>query len=257
MTRKAVYIAALAALLVGGCAGKNPLRWVAETIMPVSLGTRVIQLESEDADVRREAVLAIASSNKVESAPALVRLLCVVARTDPDAMVRAGAARALGRVEGEGVVDTLVEVLRADPSAYVRSDAAMALGRKGAPEGLPALVEAMRNDANTDVRVAAGGALRHFKDRAAAEALVAGLEDSNVAQAHKCWESLRYVTGQDLPREPAPWEAFFASAEDPFARHGRPPRAPKGKNQRPVMTKTVGQFFKNLFAEDVQKAELE
>jgi hypothetical protein len=114
----------------------------------------------------------------------------------------------------------------------------------------------MQSDDSVDVRLAAEDALRNFKDRPAAEALANGLGKSDIAEVQKCWESLRYMTGQNLPREPAAWDAFLASAEDPFARHGRPPPLPKGQSQRPTITKGFGDFFKGLFEKDVRESEL-
>ena len=93
MARHAVWVSVVLAVWVGGCTVDPPLRKVTEKIFPRPIGVRVVELESEDADVRREAVLAIAKSQKVKSVPTLVRLMCTVARRDPEPMVRAAAAR--------------------------------------------------------------------------------------------------------------------------------------------------------------------
>ena len=256
MIRPAACTSVLLLVLAAGCT-VDPSFGPLAKIFPRPIGARVVDLESDDPDVRRDAVQAIAKSGKAESVPTLVRLLCLVARKDSDPMVRAAAAQALGGVEGEGVIETLHELLAADSSPLVRADAAASLGRKASPDGLAALVAAMDADADLDVRLAAEGALRHYKDRAAADALVRGLAKSDIGEVQKCWESLRYMTGQDLPRSPAPWEAYLASADDPFVLHGRPPSLPKGENQRPAITKGVRHFVGSLFEKDVREGELE
>lgn len=256
MRRRLLSLAMLWLAAASGCAVDPSLGPVAR-LFPRPLGARVVEIESENPDVRRKAVEAIAKSGKTGTVPSLVRLLCLVAQKDRDAMVRSAAVQALGGVKGEGAFETLAEVLAKDENPYVRSDAARALGRQAVPEAVPVLIEAMRGDASIDVRLAAEDALRNFKDRSAAEALASGLGKSDIAEVQKCWESLRYMTGQDLPRQIAAWDAYLASAEDPFARHGRPPPLPKGESQRPTFTKGIGDFFKDLFEKDVHESELE
>jgi hypothetical protein len=256
MRRRLFSLAMLWLAAASGCTVDPSMGPIAR-LFPRPLGARVVELESENPDVRRKAVEAVAKSGKTETVPSLVRLLCLVVQKDRDAMVRSAAVQALGGVKGEGVLETLVEVLVKDENPYVRSDAAGALGRQAVPDAVPVLIEAMQGDASVDVRLAAEDALRNFKDRSAAEVLVNGLEKPDIAEVQKCWESLRYMTGQDLPREPAAWDAYLASAEDPFARHGRPPPLPKGQSQRPKITKGLGDFFKGLFEKDVRESELE
>ena len=256
MIRPSAAVSAMLLVLAAGCT-VDPSFGPLARIFPKPIGTRVVEVENDDPDVRREAVLAIAKSGKADSVPTLMRLLCLVAKKDRDPMVRAATAQALGDVEGDEVVPTLKELLAGDSDALVRADAAASLGRKASPDGLEALIAAMDADPDLDVRLAAEGALRYYKDRAAADALVRGLAKSDIGEAQKCWEGLRYMTGQDLPRASAPWEEFLASAEDPFARHGRPPRLPKGESQRPAITKGVRHFVGSLFEKDVREGELE
>ena len=256
MRRRLLALAMLGLAAASGCTVDPSLGPLAR-LFPRPLGARVVELENENPDVRRKAVQAVAKSGKADTVPSLVRLLCLVAQKDRDAMVRSAAVQALGGVKGEGVLETLAGVLAKDGNPYVRSDAAGALGRQAVPDAVPLLVEAMQGDASVDVRLAAEDALRNFKDRSVAEALVDGLGKSDIAEVQKCWESLRHLTGQDLPREPAAWDAFLASAEDPFARHGRPPPLPKGESQRPTITKGFGDFFRGLFEKDVRESELE
>ena len=256
MTRRWLPMGLLAAATVAGCGKQAGMDNVMGKVFPKPVEVRVVEVQSEDADVRRNAVLAVGKSKKVHRYPSLVRLLCLVARTDSDAMVRAAAARSLSGVRGEGVVETLAEVLAEDPNAHVRLDAAKAMGGQEGSEVVRALAAALKDDTSLDVRVAAAEVLREFRDGEAARALADRLDDTRLAVAFKAWESLRHMTGQDLPREPEPWEAFLASSDAPFARHGHAPALPKGESQRPHFTKGIGDFFADFFKRDVREAEL-
>jgi len=187
----------------------------------------------------------------------VTELYCLVARTDKDPMVRSAATRGLADLEGERVVPTLCHVLETDEDSYVRSDAAGSLARHEDAAAVEALIDALGSDPSTDVRVAAAESLRQFKDKRAAAALAEAVEYRDLAVAHTAWQGLRYMTGQDLPRESEPWNQFLASAEDPFADYGHPPKMPKGKSQRPHFTWGVTDFVRSLFEKDTMEAELE
>jgi HEAT repeat protein len=75
---------------------------------------------------------------------------------DPDLLVRAAAAGAIGSLhtQGAGVVDGLVQAVASDPAALVRKRAAWALGEIGAPSSAAGstLQAAASSDANPLVR---------------------------------------------------------------------------------------------------------
>lgn len=260
MIRRAVLGIVLASLLSVGC-GKSRTadEWIKARLSPATPADRILQMESEHADVRREALLYVQRKPDMHRVPSVIKLVCLLAREDyeKEPMVRATAARTLGEMKGEDVVPTLGAVLTTDPNPFVRADAAWALGRQGSPDGIQALAHAIRQDKSVDVRVASAEALHGVKDKRAAETLLAGLADPDVAVARKSWESLRYLTGQDLPFSVEPWSEWLASAEQPFARYGRPPPIPKGASQRPQLTQGIGSFIKGLFKRNVREAELE
>lgn len=259
MTRVlAIMIAA--ALVGGGCGGKKPGLGarMKNALFPPPASTLVARVAGDHADERREALQALAADKKARTVPSVVKIFCAVARNPKEEpLVRAAAVRGLGLMEGQGVLETLSQVAVDDSNHYVRADAAVALGCQGKTEGLGALVEALNADPSADVRLEAAEALRHFKDAAAAEALAAALADRDIAVARKAWESLRYMTGQDLPRRSQAWIEFLASAEDPFAAYGRSPRLPKGESKRPHFTKGIGEFVEGLFRKDPLEVELE
>ncbi|MBM4018497.1 MAG: HEAT repeat domain-containing protein [Planctomycetes bacterium] len=246
--------AALAA--APGCGSETSAKWK-DKFFPQPTAVYLVRIESDRADERREGLERVAADAGARRLPSVVKLFCVVARNDGDAMVRAAAVRGLAVMAGEDVVPTLGHVATHDESPFVRTDACRALGRQAAAGAVAPLAEVLRGDGLADVRVAAAEALRQFRDKAAAGALVGALGDSSLAVSRKAWESLRHMTGQDLPRQARPWEELLAQADNPFLGYGRPPPMPKGENQRPQFTKGPAEFIRGLFARDVREAELE
>ncbi len=259
MTRGLAILMTAGAVLLAGCGGKNPSldEWVKSKLLPVPTSAKVALVQSHLPDERREALQAIAKDRKALKEESVVELFCLVARSDEDALVRGAAARGLARMEGRSVLETLTHVATNDKDHYVRADAVRALGRRVPPEGMAAVAGALKDDSDVDVRIAAAEALRYFRRKEAAETLVPALTDQRLAVARKAWESLRYMTGQDLPREGPPWTEYLALAEQPFARYGKAPPVPKGKSRRPHFTKGIGEFFSGLFKKDPLEAELE
>jgi len=293
VTRRLAILVMAGMLLGAGCSGGNPSldTWVKSKLLPMPTSARVILVQSHLPDERREALQAIAKDRKALKEESVIALFCLVAVTDADPLVRAAAVRGLAKMENRGVriegtdggnedstlrkllknypgadangdgkldvLETLAYAAVNDSDHHVRADAAESLGRRVPPEGMPALVQALTNDSSVDVRIRAAEALRQFREKDAAEILVATLADRDLAVGQKAWESLRYMTGQDLPRDAQAWTEFLASAEQPFARFGKAPSLPKGENRRPHLTKGVGQFVRDLFTKDPLEAELE
>jgi len=254
---KRVALAMAALVLAGGCGGQSGGQRFKEWLSPTPTVVQIGRLRSEQADERREAAQAVAANREARQDPSVVKIFCLLARSDEDPMVRSAAARGLADMESEEVVPALSQVAASDRSPYVRCDAVASLARQAKPECVPPLVRTVQDDSSADVRTAAAASLRQFKDVAAAKALVAALDDSSLGVARKAWESLRYMTGQNLPRQAQPWDDFLASTEEPFAAYGQPPPMPKGENQRPHFTKGPMDFIKGLFAKDVREAELQ
>ena len=256
-----VPLAAMFAVLSAGCEGPREKvdvnQWIKDLVFPPSTSEQVIAVQSPLADRRREALQKIVEDKKAREVESVVKLYCLVARTDTDPMVRSAATRGLAVLEGEPVVPALCHVVETDKDAYVRSDAATALGHHENPAAMEALVDALASDPNTDVRVAAAESLRAFKDKRAAAALADALASDDLAVAYGAWKSLRYMTGQDLPRETEPWTQFLASAEDPFADYGDPPKIREGESQRPHFRRGVPDFVRSLFEKDPLAEELE
>ena len=255
-----LLVAALALLAVG-CEGPRPKvdmkRWIKDLVFPPSTSEQVIAVQSPEADRRREALQEIVEDKKARQVPSVVKLYCLVARTDEAPMVRSAAVRGLAVLEGEQVVPTLCNVIETDADPYVRADAAVALAHHEDAASVEALGDALASDASADVRIAAAEGLRRFKDKRAAAALAKAVGQDNLAVAYNAWLGLRYMTGQDLPRHTEAWDQFLASAEDPFADYGDPPPVPEPESQRPHFTRGITDFVKSLFEKDPLEEELE
>jgi hypothetical protein len=254
-------VGALLTLLATGCEGPQPKvdvkEWMKDLVFPPSTAEQVIAVQSPLADTRREALLDIVEDKKARRVESVVKLYCLVARTDTDPMVRSAAVRGLAVLEGEPVVPTLCNVLETDQDTYVRADAAAALGEHEDTAAMEGLIDALASDSTTDVRVSAAESLRRFQDKRAAAALAEALAYDDLAVAHNAWLGLRYMTGQDLPRETEAWDQYLASAEAPFADYGDAPGLPKGESQRPHFTRGITDFVKSLFEKDPLEEELE
>ncbi len=96
-------------------------------------------------------------------------------RSDPDPNVRRYAVEALGWMEDESVIPTLV-VAASDRDSRVRRFAAQELGRRGAREALAALMPLFQ-DPDEDVRWQAVLAVGKMRDKSATDALVKALDD--------------------------------------------------------------------------------
>src|SRR5207237_5415126 len=106
----------------------------------------------------------------------------------------------------------------------LRCQALDALGETGRPEAVELLVKVVREppvegpeedeQAKTDERIAAARALGHFKEYQATEALAGVLRaDQDVALRDRAAESLRTITGKDLPADYQAWSDFLNKPE--------------------------------------------
>lgn len=146
-------------------------------------------LRSDQPDLRFWAVRGLWANGSPEAGALLVKTL-----SDPEAMVRSGAAYALGELKAGGAVEALAQLVAGDPSE-AGEHAADALARIG-PEAGPALVK-MLQDERAWVRVRAARALVPIRNKEAIPALFAALEDESYLVRHHAEEALaRLGVGQ-------------------------------------------------------------
>lgn len=129
----------------------------------------------KDASVRWAAAWALGEFWDKKAIPALIEAL-----NDPDEVVRATAATALGVSGEQEVIQKLVQMLSEDKSEYARSSSAFALGRIGTADCLPALVNALENEPGAGVRAITVLGLGETGKVEAVRPLLAVLEDESI-----------------------------------------------------------------------------
>ncbi len=132
--------------------------------------------------------------------------------TDPNPLVRGQALIALGTSHQPAVAPTLLAGLR-DKSKFVRLCAAMGLTDVDNPLAIGPLLEHLRHDADMQVRIYCAQALKYYKTRRVIRALIATLDDRNVALVQFAWSDLTQQTGQKLPQHSGPWRVWFKQHE--------------------------------------------
>ena len=128
------------------------------------------RLISEDAEVRRDAVLRLGWMERPESSRAAARAL-----TDPSEFVRAAATQAVLSLPPDEALSVLLPVF-GDKKPFVRQEAAFALGKGRFTSAVPTLVNLMQTDEYLHVRAAAAVALGQIGDASAVDALSAALK---------------------------------------------------------------------------------
>ncbi len=226
---------------------------------------------SPDADARRTSLGEMAKWKNPDNK--LIELVGLTLLGDGEPLVRSQAARTLGAwkaaggvtylskgltgemgaatVTGSGQPVVTPQVRMADTNRLVRTDCARALGEIAAEAAVKPLVDALRFDPEADVRTAAAQALKEHRSVSAANGLVPGLADGDVAVAESSRESLGYLTGRDLGGEPAAWSQFLAESKEPLAGYGHQPKrqtaVTKQIDTHEGQKEGVKQIFKDMF----------
>lgn len=199
----------------------------------------------KDADKRRKAVERLGATSCAKNA-ATLELLDKVAREDASPMVRAAALRSLAECDDPQVVVTSFAVLAqsAEPAAAAISarafarpsenplrrqaaDALYTACRKNIPQKFDMgdqaqtlIIEQSRRESARDVRIALVRCLEFFPNPGVVDALMERLDDPDFGVVYAACQSLRSLTGQDLPPKRAAWESWLAQKPELFAHRG-------------------------------------
>ncbi len=103
-------------------------------------------LIDKNAEVRREAVLALKRLNDTQAVPKLIETF----KNETDRGVKYDIARALGILGGQGVVFPLINILSKEKNWYVKSACVDALGHIGSDKAMGTLVNILTTDAGED-----------------------------------------------------------------------------------------------------------
>ncbi len=214
-------VLALAAVsLISGCVGPQGFEFRGTTALSF---LRTIR-ESKDPNVRYAAYDSLRSPNvydgdnqKAETAKLLVANMRSGKEPTATRAVICRTLGSLGRPEARQAILAATE----DDDALVRAEACRALGRVGQTEDATILARVMTVDTSGECRIAAIESLGTLKakDRRINEFLVAGMEHEDPAIRVACLHALRSITGKDLGVEALPWKKYVESLH--------PPEAPK------------------------------
>jgi len=161
-------------------------------------------------DARRIAVAYI-STKKWGHEPPYMKAYHMLATTDPDALVRAQALRALGTSHQPAVADDLIKGLE-NTNPIIRRDAAAAMDDVINPSQIDPLLEHLKNDADAQSRINCARALAHYPHEArVVRGLVEALDDSDVAVVNRAWQSLQATTGQTRTVERRDWLDYLST----------------------------------------------
>ncbi len=140
------------------------------------------------------------------------------ALNDGDPSVRAIAARALGLHGSSRHAARIAVELKAD-DRLLRWESARALQRLHDPEVVPLLIERLEEDVEPEpsVRTAIAHALGQYRERRVVDALIAALDDRDLAVNDAARSSLQVLTGEDHGLEVRDWVAWTKTTDDVFA----------------------------------------
>jgi HEAT repeat protein len=219
-----LLFAACAALTCAGCRTGDAGRGTAppdpeQRARFVKLNAR---LRASEPEMRQQAAVALLTMGYPGAPDAVLDALV----NDPDPAVRISMIRAAAFCADERCFPAILRALD-DPDPSVPPAAADAIARFTQPAQLDAVAALVR-------RPTTSAAQRELLFRALGEAiavqavpvLIAGLEDPNQGPRDAAWESLKRISGRDLPADVAVWSEWWSanahlSREDVLENHLR------------------------------------
>lgn len=188
---------------------------------------------SNDGDKKSKALLTLQEplqhGGNQQEQDVIVKLLVESAVNDPQPLCRLAAISSLQRFKDPRASQALIDAYehafyfqreRPDAMETIQEQALQALGVNGNPLAVDLLVRVLKtppltgndkdkqNDLNQ--RIYAARALSHFPQYQAAEALVSILRtEQDVALRDRATESLREITGQELPPDAQVWADYL------------------------------------------------
>ena len=120
--------------------------------------------------------------------------------------IRAVIIRSLGDLGDRRARDVVAQAV-SDPEAVIRTEACRALGKVGRPEDVTILAGVMAADNLEDCRIAAIEGIGALKapDPRIFHVLIEGMDHDDPAIRLSCYRALKQITGKDLGSTPDPW----------------------------------------------------
>ena len=137
-------------------------------------------------------------------------------------LVRATAGQLLKQVGTQNEVPLLLRsldgdetlLLRPEKSALVRREVARTFGFLGRPTDVRYLAPVLAKDGDGETRKRSATAIGRLGGKDAVPPLIGGLDDRDESVVVACWESLRRITGGDLPPSEWEWRRWWKSAKE-------------------------------------------
>jgi HEAT repeat protein len=211
MTARAAIAAAVLALPIswsGGCSQENK-DWTLNKFIHglAAPPEQVGWVDDPDPDKRREAIALMSSKPRYLQEP-YTKFYALALTNDPDALVRAAAARALGLSGDPTYLPQLLAGLE-DPSPVVRCDAAWAMDRVPGDSAVGPLARHAAADASPDVRAACCCALGHYALPQVDATLVGALRDPDLNVRRRAQATLARLTGVDVGDSAEDWSVYL------------------------------------------------
>jgi hypothetical protein len=234
--RQIAFVLLVSLVCTAGCNGTKS--WFRSTSEDYTLALPE-DLSTSPPDERREAVVRLAESHRVDS-EATYQVLDAVARTDPLSQIRCIAIRALGQYEDDRPFATLQTILKATDESTdalpgdddVRWEATVAMVALIQQGLLPdasrdavrdLLIRLLDEDPSRNVKLSAIEGLGCIHDNAVFSPLIYALRSKDFAIASQAERALIALTGVTHHCDPDAWETWVANAQTPFANAGHIP----------------------------------
>jgi len=169
--------------------------------------------DPNDPDRRRMGVIGLSSKSWGLKEPYLKGYAALL-KTDKNPLVRAAAARALGKAKDPNYAPAVTRALL-DTNVNVRQDVATALDSVYDDTSAGPLRIRAASDVDQDVRAKACRALRHHRSIAVARTLVDCLSDKTFSVRHQAHTSLTDIVGEDLGYDAENWASVIVGTTLP------------------------------------------
>ena len=209
----------------------------------------LIALKDDDPD-KRYSALAELSKSKSLGEDFAVKALIVIAKTDPNPLVRAIATHNLGKIADQRVAELIVSVMT-DTDSRVRTEAAWGLSEISLPalkqsshetKAKQTLQSALATDSDQDVRIHCAAALSKFKEKDVLYTLISALKDKDFAVRYQAKKSLILLTGKTFHTNAQDWLNWLKLYQNPFQLAGQTP-AELTQPKHNVFQRTNDRFY--------------
>jgi len=173
-------------------------------------------LERPDPQLRELTVHVLDATDGADARRALLKAL-----NDPDNVVRAAAARFVGRRRVAEDLPAVLQQIQQNPDEYVREQLALAVGKTGAREAIPVLEESLTRERDVHARHAMTLALARLGAPQSRTAVLARLRVQDPKERVAALQDVLYLDDRTLAAEVLPLLDDLRDAKNVAPSHGR------------------------------------